>query len=144
MTGMNKVRFHSKIAALKLPAKKRLKDFIVSLFKNENSKLISIDYIFCSDQELLEINIEYLKHDYYTDIITFDLSENGGVIGEVYISVDRVTENAADLEVTFLEELHRVMFHGALHLVGYGDKTKREKVLMRRKEEEYLHTYFKQ
>jgi probable rRNA maturation factor len=142
MTGMNKVRFHSKVKYLRLPDKKQLKDFILSLFKNENRELLSLDYIFCSDKDLLKMNLEYLKHDYFTDIITFDLSENNGIIGEVYISIDRVKDNAEELHLPMLEELHRVIFHGALHLCGYRDKSKKQQLLMRKKEDEYLNRYF--
>ena len=142
MTGMNKVGFHNKLKYLKLPARKQLKDFIVFLFKNENRELHSLNYIFCSDKDLLKLNIEYLKHDYFTDIITFDLSENSAVTGEFYISIDRVKENAEELNLTFSQELHRVIFHGALHLCGYRDKTPKEQRLMRKKEDEYLNRYF--
>ena len=139
---MNKVGFHSKMKYLRLPARKQLKDFIIFLFKNENRELHSLNYIFCSDKDLLKMNIEYLQHDYFTDIITFDLSENEAISGEVYISIDRVKENAEELNLTFLEELHRVIFHGALHLCGYRDKTRKDQLLMRKKENEYLNHYF--
>lgn len=103
----------------------------------------SLTYIFCSDKYLLEVNRTYLKHDYYTDIISFDLSgETKSVDGEIYISVDRVVENARKIGVSIKTEIHRVIFHGALHLCGYSDKTKYEKIGMRNKEEEYLDKYF--
>jgi rRNA maturation RNase YbeY len=102
-----------------------------------------VDFIFCSDEYLLKINREYLKHDDFTDIITFDLSEREGrLVSEIYISVERVRENAAHFGVGFEKELHRVMFHGLLHLCGYKDKSVEEVKVMRGKEEEYLQQYF--
>ena len=120
-----------------------LKEFIENLFVKEKKKLIELTYIFCSDEYLLQINRTHLKHDYYTDIITFDLSESPkATIGEIYISIERVRENAAKLGVSIKEELHRVIFHGALHLCGYKDKTKSEEIKMRQAEERYLSAYF--
>jgi rRNA maturation RNase YbeY len=98
--------------------------------------------VFCSDRELLKINRTFLKHDFYTDIITFDLSESKTIQGEIYISVDRVRDNARKLETTFNSELHRVIFHGALHLCGYKDKDKQSRLKMRVREEYYLNQYF--
>jgi probable rRNA maturation factor len=122
-----------------------LKKFIERLFTREKQKLASLNYIFCSDKRLLEINREYLGHDYYTDIISFDLSESGsGIRGEIYISIDRVRNNAQSLGITFSSELRRVIFHGALHLCGYKDKSPREMEEMRSKEEEYLLRWQKQ
>jgi probable rRNA maturation factor len=119
-----------------------LKKFIERLFKREGKSLVSLNYIFVSDKRLLEINRDYLAHDYYTDIITFDLSETSeGVQGEVYISIDRVRENAERLGVSLKSELHRVIFHGALHLCGYGDKTKAQIKQMRDAEDNYLNSY---
>ena len=103
----------------------------------------SLNYIFCSDKELLKINIDFLNHDYFTDIITFDLSEKDGIVGEIYISLERVRENAQQLKVPVTEELHRVIFHGALHLCGFKDKTKADKLVMTKKQDEYLYRYFK-
>lgn len=121
-----------------------LKSFIPSIFKRENKRLESLTYIFCSDDYLLDINKQYLKHDFYTDIITFVLSDSGEpIVGEIYISIDRVKDNAARLGVTIREELHRVVFHGALHLCGYKDKSQTEVTLMRKAENKYLSIYFK-
>ena len=123
----------------------RLKAFIADLFKREEQGLSNLQYVFCSDEYLLQINEEFLKHDTYTDIVTFELSPDPDVTeGEIYISIDRVKENAEQFEVTENYELHRVMFHGALHLCGYKDKTKKEEALMRQKEDEYLQLYFQQ
>ncbi|NML19974.1 rRNA maturation RNase YbeY [Pseudoflavitalea sp. G-6-1-2] len=120
-----------------------LKSFIIDLFKKEKKKAGELSFVFCSDAYLLEINKQYLKHNYYTDIITFDLSQTPGVIsGELYISVDRVKDNAQNFNVSFKEELHRVIFHGALHLCGYKDKTEKEEALMRKMEDKYLRLYF--
>ena len=107
----------------------------------ERKKLASINYIFCSDKKLLEINQQFLHHDYYTDIITFDLSESDYTQAEIYISIDRVKENAQTETVSFKSELHRVIFHGALHLCGYKDKSKAEVFKMREKEAFYLDIY---
>ena len=117
----------------------RLKRFLASLFKKEGKQLAELQYIFCSDDYLLEINRQYLNHDFYTDIITFDLSEKGQSINaEIYISVDRVRENAREFGSFLKQELHRVIFHGALHLCGYKDKTAPQEKEMRRMEEKYL------
>lgn len=128
---------------LTLKGKRRLKKFIDSLFCTEGSRLNELSFVFCSDDYLLNINQRFLKHDFYTDIITFDLRSSGDepVTGEVYISVDRVRENSKDLNTVFSEELLRVIFHGALHLCGYKDKRKSEILLMRQKEGEYLRLY---
>lgn len=114
---------------------------IIAIFSKEKILLNRLDYVFCSDEYLLKINQKFLKHDYYTDIITFDLSETKKTQGEIYISIDRVRENAVLNSVFFKEELVRVLFHGALHLCGYKDKKKEEIVLMRKKENYYLN-YF--
>lgn len=133
------VFFHYTNPSFKLPATKLLKEAVQQVFDREQVLLERISYILCSDEYLLEINIRHLKHDDFTDIITFDLSENGyAVIGEVYISVDRVKENAKSFEVTYQNELKRVILHGALHLCGYNDKTKKERTQMREKERFYL------
>lgn len=116
-----------------------LKKFIISLFRSEKTELAGLNYIFCTDKRLLEINRQFLKHDFYTDIITFPLSSPGmPVEAEIYISIDRVKDNARTLGASFKSELRRVIFHGALHLCGYGDKTKEEKEAMRIMEDKYL------
>ena len=119
-----------------------LKNFIESIFKKERKRLFSINYIFCSDKRLLQINRQFLNHDFYTDIITFDLSEADSTQAEIYISIDRVRDNAKSLNTSFKSELHRVVFHGALHLCGFRDKTKGEKTKMREREGYYLNLYF--
>jgi probable rRNA maturation factor len=108
------------------------------LLENEKKVKGDISIIFCSDTYLLSMNREYLQHDYYTDIITFDYCEGPVVSGDLFISTDRVKENAAEFDISFKIELYRVIFHGLLHLAGYMDKTKEEKQLMRDKEAFYL------
>ena len=98
--------------------------------KKHNNKLGEVSIVFCSDDYLLEINKTHLKHDYYTDIITFDYSETS-VSGDLFISIDRVTENANDLKLLFKDELNRVVVHGVLHLLGFKDKTEEESKEMR-------------
>ena len=114
------------------------------LFKKEKASLTSLNFIFCSDEYLLEINQQFLKHNFYTDIISFNLAANNEPVeGEIYISLDRVRENAGELNQSFKTELHRVIFHGALHLCGYMDKRPADILVMRKKEDEYLKSYFK-
>ncbi|MFZ1749627.1 MAG: rRNA maturation RNase YbeY [Saprospiraceae bacterium] len=104
----------------------------------EQRSISSINYIFCSDEYLLEINNKYLGHDYYTDIITFPYKELDDIESDMYISIDRITENAVDYGVTFTDELRRVMAHGLLHLMGYGDKLPEQIDAMRAKEDHYI------
>ncbi len=128
---------------LKVGDRKRLKRYIESLFYREGKPLSLLTYIFCTDQYLLSINKEFLKHDDYTDIITFCLSEPcEPIIGEIYISVDRIRENARVLGVSIEQELHRVVFHGALHLCGYNDKKPADKTRMTQEEDKNLSQYF--
>jgi probable rRNA maturation factor len=140
----NSIHFHF-LQPVTLHNRTALKRFLIRLFKNEGARLEGLSYIFCSDKYLLNINQQYLKHDFYTDIITFDLSDksNLGIQGEIYISIDRVRNNAKEFNVSLNEELHRVIFHGALHLCGYNDKKKKEAELMRKKENLYLTLYKK-
>ncbi len=112
--------------------------WISSIFDRENKTIRSLSYVFCSDEYLLDINKQFLDHDTLTDIITFDYSSEGLIEGEIYISTDRVAENAVTFNVGFQDELLRVMAHGALHLVGYKDKTKEETQIMREKESEMI------
>jgi len=128
---------------IRLNGRRQLKAFIRSIFEKERKALDSLNYIFCDDEYLLDINKQYLKHDYYTDIITFDLSasKQEATIGEIYISVDRVKDNAITHKSTLEKELHRVIFHGALHLCGYKDKSTAQKKQMRSKEDLYLLKY---
>jgi probable rRNA maturation factor len=139
---MAKVFFHSADKPVPFRDRTRIKAFIELLFRKEKTGLVSINYIFCSDEYLAQINRDFLQHDYYTDIITFGLSEPGQPVeAEVYISVDRVRDNAANLAQTFQREMKRVLFHGALHLCGYKDKKKSEITRMREREEHYLRLF---
>jgi probable rRNA maturation factor len=141
MTISPTIRFHF-LEKISLKDRQILKATLTALFKNEKKTLAGLQYIFVSDDRLLEINRQFLKHDYYTDIITFPLSApHQPITAEIYISVDRVWENAQELGVTVKSELLRVIFHGALHLCGYGDKTPREEKKMRQMEEKYLHLH---
>ena len=140
---MQKVQFYSLDRSPALKERTRLKLFIEKIFISEKKKLGNLSYIFCSDEHLLSINRDFLKHDFYTDVITFDLSSPKNEIkGEVYLSIDRIKDNAKQLDFSFKAELHRVLFHGALHLCGYKDKSKRDILLMREKEDNYLKSYF--
>lgn len=114
------------------------KKALLKLIESENFELENLTYIFCSDEYLLEINQNFLNHDTYTDIITFDYSEEQKLSAEIYISTERVAENAKTYEVTFEQELQRVMVHGVLHCCGYKDKTESERQLMRTKEDEKI------
>ena len=111
---------------------------IEKLVVNENRTLGDVNYILCSDAYLLDINRQYLNHDYYTDVISFDYCEDNVISGDIFISVDTVADNAKEYGVTFEKELARVMIHGVLHFVGYNDKSDEEVPVMRAKENQYL------
>jgi probable rRNA maturation factor len=116
-----------------------LRQFIEGIFKAEGLKLESLNYIFCSDKRILKINQQFLQHNYYTDILTFELSEKAAPIqAEIYISAQRVKDNSLNLKEPFNKELLRVIIHGALHLCGYTDKTKIDKNKIRNKEDFYI------
>jgi rRNA maturation RNase YbeY len=129
-----------------LPNRNRLKSFLVDLSNREKTSFDTLSIVFCSDDYLLEINRNHLQHDYYTDIITFDLTppKKQSKDAELYISIDRIRENAKAYKTTVQHELHRVIFHGVLHLCGYKDKSKSDQVNMRQKENDYLNLYFNQ
>lgn len=128
------VSFFNQSISFKLKEKTKLKQWIKAVTEKEKHQLGQINYIFCTDDELLEINIRHLNHNTLTDIITFDYTKGKIIHSDIYISIERVTENAKKFKVTFEEELHRVMIHGILHLCGYKDKTKTDAELMRKKE----------
>ena len=121
-----------------LKQKIRLRNWITDTVKEENKRLGELTFIFCSDAYLLSINQEYLNHNTYTDIITFNNSEDDRITGDIFISLERVHENALRFKVSEQDELHRVMIHGTLHLLGYTDKGKVAKTLMTSKENYYL------
>jgi probable rRNA maturation factor len=121
-----------------------LKSFIEKQLRKEGIAIEALQYVFCSDDYLLNINKQFLNHDYYTDIISFDLSEEKGVlIGDIYISIDRVKENAKTHGNKYVHELLRVIFHGALHFCGYKDKKPADAKLMRSMEDKWLKAYLK-
>ncbi len=139
---MNNIFFHYADVVLKYNKKKDLKHLIHQLFTFEKKIITRIDYVFCSDEYLYKLNQTYLNHHTLTDIISFDLSEDcNTIIGEIYISTERVKYNAAIHKVSFINELHRVVFHGALHLCGYHDKTTQQKKQMRQLEDKYLNMF---
>lgn len=125
-----------------LPLPKIKKRFIANWLKEvilfEGKRVGEISFIFCSDEYLLNVNRKFLDHDYYTDVITFDYVEGVLVSGDIFISLDRVSENARNLNLSFLEELDRIMVHGVLHLLGYKDKSKKDKILMTEREDYFL------
>ena len=138
------ISFNKADATATLKNRVALKSFIEKRVKKEGLSIESLNYVFCSDKYLLEINKQFLDHNYYTDIISFDLSEvPGQLIGEVYISVDRVKDNAKTHGATFSEELLRVIFHGALHFCGYKDKKPADAKKMRQMEDLWLSAYMK-
>lgn len=126
----------------KLEDENSISGWISDLIQEENRKEGSLNYIFCSDAYLHKINVDFLNHDTYTDIISFDYSVGKNLHGDVYISVERVVDNAKDFGVSFKKELSRVMAHGILHYCGYKDKTDDDKKLMRSKEDYYLSQRF--
>lgn len=121
-----------------LKQKKAVRSWIEKTIKKEGLKAGSISFNFCSDEYLLGVNKQHLEHDYYTDIITFDFCENNIISGDIYISIDRVKDNAKTEKQIFTQELRRVIIHGVLHLCGYKDKKPAEARLMREKEDYYL------
>ena len=112
------------------------------LVETEGCDLGEITIVFCTDEELIELNKQHLSHDYFTDIITFNYNDGKTLSGDLFVSTDRILDNAKQLEVPFTEELHRVCYHGVLHLVGYNDKTDADCLLMREKENYYLNKLF--
>ncbi len=121
-----------------LPSETRLEAWIKATIATEQAKLQQLSYIFCSDTYLHQLNVEYLDHDTLTDVISFPYAEPPNIQGDIFISIDRIRENAATFGVAFEQELLRVMSHGLLHFCGYGDKTEAEAQLMRTKENEAL------
>ncbi len=133
------INFHAEDVKFDLPQKRDHKNWLKKIAKSESFKIGELNYIFLSDEGLYKINLEYLNHDTYTDIITFDNSEDEEVIeGDIFISIERVQENSTEFGVSFETELRRVLAHGLLHLCGYKDKTETEAQVMRKMEEESL------
>lgn len=134
----DKIHFHSEEIEFELKNQKLIKDWVLKIIENHSKELGDLNYIFCSDEYLLKINKEHLDHDYYTDIITFDYCENDVVSGDLFLSVDRISENAKTFGKTQLNELNRVIAHGLLHLLGFKDKTDQEANEMRSQEDAAL------
>ena len=133
------IYFYQQESTYILKQKNILRYWINRTILTEGHQLQILNFIFCSDEYLLKINEQYLHHDTYTDIITFDNSETpNNIAGDIFISIDRIRENAKFFKTTFSNELHRVVIHGTLHLLGYADKTAKAKKLMTEKEDEYL------
>ena len=129
------IHFSIEKEGFKLKDKMKIKAWITSVVKKEGKRIGDIAYMFCDDEQVLEANISYLEHDTYTDIITFDYVEGDVVSGDILISVDRVKENANLFQCSFEQELHRVIIHGILHLLGVEDKTEEEAAVMHKREE---------
>ncbi len=131
------------IETITLNNRSLLKGFIKDIFKKEKKKATSLSFVFCSDDYLLQINKTYLQHNYYTDIITFDLSNpsHNEIEGEIYISVETIRSNSQRFNTSIKSELHRVIFHGILHLCGYKDKNTAQQKIMTNKEDLYLTKY---
>jgi rRNA maturation RNase YbeY len=128
------ITFHNQSIAFDLKKKLKLKQWIKFIAEKENKQVGAINYVFCNDDELLAINLKHLNHNTLTDIITFDYTEGNVIHSDIFISIERVKENATKFKVTFEEELHRVLIHGILHLCGFKDKSKLDAELMRKKE----------
>ena len=138
------VRFHKADVSFRVPQSTSIKSFLSQQFSTATGKALDLDCIFCSDEYLLNVNRTFLQHDYYTDIITFPLDETEKkTVAEIYISIDRVKENATAEKVSFENELQRVIFHGVLHLCGFKDKTKAQSQLMREMENQWLAEFSK-
>ena len=134
---LDQIEFFSEEIAFDLPNQDVVRLWIYETIQSEQKKLTGLNFIFCSDEYLYQMNLEYLKHDTYTDVITFPYSETT-VEGDVFISLDRVNDNAFYHKVHQMEELHRVIIHGVLHLIGYKDESADEEKTMRTKEDLYL------
>lgn len=134
------IRFYSE-TDFKLKNKQTYKNWLKSIIEKNNKRVGEINYIFCDDPYLLEINQKYLNHDYFTDIITFDYSEGKKIHGDIYISIDRVRENATLFNQTFDNELLRVLSHGVLHLCGFDDQNQEDKIQMTNQEDEAILLY---
>jgi rRNA maturation RNase YbeY len=132
------ITFHNQLKKFKLKNPTKIKTWIKKIIVSEKKICGNLSFVFMSDEELLKINRQFLNHDTYTDIITFDYTEEKKINGEIMISVERVEENSQKLNTKFEEELQRVMIHGVLHLCGYKDKSKSDKKLMRGKEDAAL------
>ena len=132
------IKFFTEQIQFNLKGKNNIKKWIKNSIENEKRITGTINFIFTSDKNLLEINKKYLTHNYFTDIITFNYCENNIINGDIFISIDTVKNNSTRFNVSFIDELHRVMIHGVLHLLEYDDKSDDQKAVMREKENHYL------
>jgi metalloprotein, YbeY/UPF0054 family len=137
------IHFHFVDISINIKNRNQLKDYLKKIAKKEGYSIHQLTYIFCSDRYLLKLNQQFLKHNTLTDILTFPSSAvKEPISGEIYISVERIRDNARNYKTLINHELHRVIFHGLLHLCGYKDKSASDKELMRKKEDYYLNRYF--
>lgn len=132
------ISFHAEDTVFELANKRAVTTWISKVIQQQNLAIGTINYIFCSDEYLLDLNKRFLDHDTYTDVITFDYRKGKVISGDIFISIDRIKENADSFQKTFDDELNRVMVHGVLHLCGYKDKSKEEATEMRKMEDHYL------
>jgi rRNA maturation RNase YbeY len=137
------INFFSENISFVLKNKKMIRKWIFFAIDKEKKYSGIINYIFCNDARLLSLNKTYLNRDTLTDILTFDYSEDNKISGDIFISIDRVKKNAKTFNVLFFNELQRIMIHGILHLIGYNDKTDKEKIVMTQKEDYYLSLFYK-
>tara|TARA_Y100001936_G_C15688127_1_gene464551 strand:- start:101 stop:526 length:426 start_codon:yes stop_codon:yes gene_type:complete len=136
---MELIQFFAEEIDFELANQSHISEWLVNIATTHDAEIETINYIFCSDEYLLSINQQYLDHDYYTDIITFDNSVEGSpILSDIFISIDRVKDNADQQGSSFDNELHRVLAHGLLHLLGFKDKTEDDQILMRQKEDACL------
>lgn len=135
---MARIEFNTDDVVFRWPNKIQLKGWLGQIAAAERARIESLSYVLCSDERLKDMNRDHLNHDYYTDVLTFDLSDGSSIEGEIYISLDRVRENATTYKTTLTIELLRVMAHGILHLLGYADHSPTEKAKMRKKEDACL------
>jgi probable rRNA maturation factor len=140
---IKKIHFHFAFQPFTLRNRIGLKYFIENIFIKEKRALKELNFIFCNNREIKALNKRYLKHNYYTDILTFDFSKKEeATISDIFISQEQVKLNSKEFKTSFKREIHRVIFHGVLHLCGYNDKNIRDKALIRAKEDYYLAKYF--
>ena len=139
---MNSISFHNEGTRPKTPSKRLLKAWIKEFVGNQGKKVGELAFVFCSDEKILEVNQNFLQHDYYTDIITFDYCEGEIIAGDIYISVERVAENANFHKVEYTYELLRVLAHGVLHLIGFQDKEENKKAEMTKNEDLCISLFF--
>ena len=140
---MNRIQFHELDIKSSLKSKRAFKKFLIELFNSERQIVERIDIVFCTDEYLLMLNTKYLNHNYYTDTLSFLVSEPQKLItGEIYISIDRIISNAASLNIPYKEELLRVIIHSCLHLCGYLDRPKLARINMKLQQEKYLKDWF--